>query len=111
MAFKLPRALSVLEETFAMHLMQARLPSLPVREYQFHPERKFRFDFAWPEQKLAVEINGGIYGGRHTRPEGYSRDLEKLNLAILSGWRVLQFTAKQINSLEAIKQTREALNG
>ena len=40
----------------------------PVTELKFHPSRKFRFDYAWPEHRVAVEINGGAWsGGRHTR--------------------------------------------
>mgnify|MGYP006149714629 CR=1 FL=1 len=31
----------------------------PVKEHKFHPKRKWRLDLAWPEEKLAVEIEGG----------------------------------------------------
>lgn len=106
----LPQPLSKLEETFALHLFTANLSELPEREVKFHPDRKWRFDFAWKKQKLAVEIEGGVYsGGRHIRPTGFEADCEKYNAAIALGWRVLRFTAKQVHSLEAIKLTREAL--
>lgn len=36
----------------------------PEREFRFHPERRWRFDFAWPDVKVAVEIDGGGYGFR-----------------------------------------------
>lgn len=61
------------------------------REYRFDPERRFRFDFAWPAQRVAVECDGGIWmrwGGRH----GRDADREKLNLAAANGWRVLRFS-------------------
>ena len=32
----------------------------PVTEYRFHPERRWRADFAWPEKKLLVEVDGGV---------------------------------------------------
>ena len=53
-------------------------------------DRKWRFDLAWPNQKFAIECQGGIWtGGRHTRGKGYAGDCEKLNHAQLTGWQVL----------------------
>jgi very-short-patch-repair endonuclease len=65
------------------------------REYQFDSKRKFRFDFAFPDHKLAVEYEGGVYGGkgRHTRQAGYARDAQKYNLAVKQGWKLLRYTA------------------
>jgi very-short-patch-repair endonuclease len=63
------------------------------REYKFAKKRKFRFDYAFPEHKIAVEYEGGIYSrGRHTRALGYARDAEKYNLALKLGWKVLRYT-------------------
>ena len=46
-----------------------------VAEYRFHPGRDWRFDFAIPSRRVAVEVEGGAFnGGRHIRPEGYLRD-------------------------------------
>lgn len=65
----------------------------PQREWKFLTGRKFAFDFAWPEYKVAVEMEGGIHGrGRHVRPAGYEKDCEKYNLAALFGWCVLRYT-------------------
>lgn len=69
----------------------------PVTEHKFLKDRKFRFDFAWPDEKIAVEIEGGIWtGGRHTRGKGYLKDMEKYNLAVLNSWKVLRFSTDQI---------------
>ena len=65
----------------------------PVREYRFHPMRQWRFDFAWPEHRVAVEIDGGMFvHGRHQRGPQFAKDCEKLNQATLLGWRVLRYT-------------------
>jgi len=73
----------------------------PQQEYKFHDKRKFRFDFAWIDEKLAVEIEGGVWiQGRHTRGSGYVKDMEKYNLAAEAGWRVLRFTPHQIKKEE-----------
>jgi len=72
---------------------------VPTAEFRFHPTRRWRFDFAWPEDMLAVEINGAVYThGRHTRGKGAEGDYEKLNEAILLGWSVLQFSTGQVKS-------------
>lgn len=93
-----------------MHLAYANLDFMPVKEFKFHPDRNWRFDFAWPEKKLAVELEGGIWNkGRHMRPEGFIEDCNKYNAASLLGWKVLRFTERHIKSMQAIKQTREAL--
>ena len=59
---------------------------VPVCELPFHPTRKWRFDVAWPDQRVAIEIEGGAFiGGRHTRGIGYEKDLEKYAAALLLG--------------------------
>jgi very-short-patch-repair endonuclease len=66
-------------------------------ERRFHPVRRWRFDAAFPERKVAVEIDGGAFsGGRHTRGAGFRKDCEKLNTATLMGWRVFRFLPEQI---------------
>jgi len=77
-------------------LQEVGLP-VPTREYRFSA-RRFRFDLAYPEQKIAIEIEGqGPWGlGRHQRPGGFERDLEKYNLATSLGWRVFRFTPRMI---------------
>lgn len=74
----------------------ARIPS-PIRELRFEPDRGWRFDLAWPEPKVAVEVHGGEWsGGRHVRPAGFSADAEKLTAAAVHGWRVLVFTGQDV---------------
>lgn len=69
----------------------------PEREFRFLPDRRFRFDFAFPKQKVAVEVEGGAWvRGRHTRGKGFLSDLEKYNLAQTENWVVLRFVPEQI---------------
>jgi very-short-patch-repair endonuclease len=76
----------------------------PKHEFRFHPERKWRFDFAWPRKRIALEIDGGVWtGGRHTRGLGFSADLEKLNSATELGWRVYRYTPAMISAGQAIQ--------
>lgn len=106
------------------------------REYQFHPTRRWRFDFADPQAKIAVECEGGVYGfkcpkcggtgaggqckscrgtgkafGRHSRATGLENDAEKYNRAAIMGWRVLRFTTRQLKQqpLQCVELIQEAL--
>lgn len=65
-----------------------------VAEYKFDEKRRFRFDIALPELKIAIEYEG-IFAekSRHTSLGGYSTDCEKYNLAAINGWRMLRYTA------------------
>lgn len=72
--------------------------------------RRWRFDFAFPEEKVGLEVEGGVYsGGRHTRGSGFVGDIEKYNRAALAGWLVLRVTPSMVQSLEAVKLVEEAL--
>jgi very-short-patch-repair endonuclease len=82
----------------------------PEREVRFHPTRRWRFDYAWDAAKVAVEVEGGVWGGgRHVRGRGYLDDCQKYNEAQLLGWLVLRFSPEQIQDGSAINFIREAL--
>lgn len=81
-----------------------------VTEFRFS-ERRWRFDFALPQLKLAIEVEGGVYtSGRHTRAIGYINDIEKYNKAIELGWTLLRYTPQQLNKTETIKQISNVVN-
>ena len=104
---------SVLEVILADDIKKAGLPA-PVREHRFAPPRRFRFDFAWPDRMLAVEVEGGEFvpgGGRHQRRSGFTRDAEKYNLAQRLGWTVLRYTGTQVRRRVAIAELREVFAG
>ena len=62
----------------------------PVSEHPFCPGRKWKFDYAWPDLLVAVEVQGGIWTrGRHTRGAALMDEWEKLNMAAVLGWRIL----------------------
>jgi hypothetical protein len=69
----------------------------PDREVRFTTKQAWRFDLAWKPQRVALEIDGGAYsGGRHVRGKGFEQDCEKLNEALLEGWRPFRVTPQQI---------------
>jgi very-short-patch-repair endonuclease len=100
---------TALEDALAFQIKAAKLPE-PVREHVFARPRRWRFDFAWPDRKLAVEVEGGIWAaGRHNRPLGMIADIEKYNAAILLGWRVLRAAGPHVKSGEALEWIEAAL--
>jgi len=99
---------SGLESALAFQIRALQLS--PEIEYSFHPKRKWRFDFAFPEQKVGIEVEGGVWTrGRHTRPVGFIKDCEKYNEAALLGWKVLRFAEPHIVSGEAISTIERAV--
>lgn len=98
---------SELEDILELHLKSYKIPY--EKEVKFHPTRKWRFDFALP-QNLAVEVEGATWsGGRHTRGSGFEKDTEKYANALVLGWRVLRVTGNQVRSGQAIQWVLDAL--
>lgn len=81
-----------------------------VPELQFHPTRKWRFDYAIPSHKIAIEVEGGVWNnGRHTRGKGFLNDMEKYNSATLMGWRLFRVTPKTLISTPTFTLISDAL--
>jgi very-short-patch-repair endonuclease len=101
--------MNALEEMFALQCEQAGFPA-PLREYAAVPGRRFRWDFAWTDARVLVEINGGTYAhmGHSTGP-GIARDYEKSNLAMLAGWRTFVFDRRMVEAGTALDVTAKAL--
>lgn len=95
--------MSALEDTFELQLKALKLLGYE-REYRFHPTRRWRFDFAFPANKIAIELHGAIFTqGRHSRGAGIEGDMEKINEAQILGWDVLAFSAGMVKSGEALE--------
>ena len=84
----------------------------PVSEYKFHRTRKWRIDFAWVEEKLALEIEGGAWiGGRHNRPDGFIKDMEKYNQINIYRFHLLRVLPDQMQNGEAAAIVNEFFSG
>lgn len=80
----------------------------PAPEHAAIPGRNFAFDRAWPELRIAVEIEGGV----HRTKKRFESDAEKYFLAALHGWRVFRVTPGMVKSglaRELLKQLRDAM--
>jgi very-short-patch-repair endonuclease len=114
-------------EVFAQGLIESD-PQLSgfVSEFHFakHLGRKWRLDFAWPELKVGVEIDGGVRMvkwqrnpltgrsqpvavGRHAMAKDYA----KSNMLAELGWRVLRFNPDMMRRpADILSQIRRVLH-
>jgi hypothetical protein len=82
-----------------LDLWQHLHPSIElIPEVKLIPQRRFRFDFVHLNSKTAIELNGGNFiNGRHTRPVALNNEYEKMNLALLNGYRVFILSSQMVN--------------
>ena len=101
---------SELNEKIFYELLKKERLTVPMKEYRFC-ERRWRFDYAFPEYKIALEIEGGVWiNGRHTRGKGYINDCEKYNRATILGWKVLRIVPNMLICYETIQLIKQAIN-
>ena len=64
------------------------------KEYQFYSDRRWRFDYAIIDKKIAIEYDGGTFMRKsgHNTGTGIEKDIIKHNVAHLLGWRVFRVT-------------------
>jgi len=99
---------SHLEETLVIQMKREKVPQA-VRGHRFHKDRRWQFDFCYPDLMLAFEVEGGIWrrgGGAHSSGLAILRDIEKYNEAGLLGWRVFRIHTEMI-----IKDNRQMDEG
>lgn len=83
---------------------------VPVTEYRAFTTRRWRLDYAWPDRKVCLEVDGGLYvRGRHSRGPGAEADMEKQAAHILDGWLYLRASPQQVASGVALTWVERAL--
>ena len=91
-------------QVVAAYYTQQGLPA-PSFEVEHIPGRKYRLDICFPDHKVGVECQGGIYKRMpsHSSASGIVRDMEKNNLGLLHGWRVLKLLPEQVMELDTVR--------
>ena len=101
-------ALSKLNNGVLRHILDAIHPGVQT-EVRFHGERRWRFDYAWPEHKIAFEVEGGAWtNGRHVRGKGYENDCVKYSEAAIHGWTVIRATTGMCSDGRAVELLEKA---
>ena len=95
-------------------LFQIRATDLPepVTQWRFHPTRRWRFDLAYPDKLIAIEVQGGIWRkGAHSSGMGITRDCEKACEATILGWRLMPVTPEMIQDGRALNAIERMMGG
>ena len=82
-------------------------------EFFFSVERNYRFDYAIPEFKIAIEQEGGIWAkgnSGHSSGKGIQRDMDKSNLAQSHGWNVIRRTPDQMKTHQTIELIQKIIS-
>lgn len=78
-------------------------------EFYFCTERQFRIDYAIPGHKIAIEQEGGIFmkgNSGHSSGVGIARDMEKNNLLVSKGWRLIRRQPSEMMTMDTVRMIR-----
>ena len=92
-----PRAESPAESWVRVALVLAGLAPIPQYEVRVDGIVS-RFDFAWPEAKVALEYEGAY----HFEEDQIVRDDERVNRLRAAGWIVIRISAADLRNLDAV---------
>lgn len=95
---------SPLEVRAARLLRRSRLPR-PVQQFEVS---RYRLDFAWPDQLVALECDGRR---RHSEDADFQHDRTRLTDLATDGWRVLVATRSDLNDALIEKLDRALTDG
>lgn len=99
------------EDELAQMILHSRDIPTPERQFLYAEGRKLRADFAWPEHRLLLEAQGGVYTRQaHGSITGILADIDRSNAAVLNGWRMLRVTPEMVRSGQALELIRAAMD-
>ena len=81
-------------------------------EFYFSIDRQFRIDYAIPEFKIAIEQEGGIWmkgNSGHSSGSGIARDMEKNNLLVEKGWRLIRRQPNEMLTLKTVETIKSMM--
>lgn len=82
-------------------------------EFYFCTQRQFRIDYAIPQYKIAIEQEGGIFmkgNSGHSSGIGIARDMEKNNLLVSKGWKLIRRQPNEMLTLKTIELIRPLID-
>ncbi len=101
----------LLEDLFFDQLKSARIKM--DRQFKSNEDRDWRWDFADPNIKLVIDIDGGEwkYPSGHTTGTGINKDRHKDWGAFLNGYKPMRFTGSMVKDKTAIEYVKKLYFG
>jgi hypothetical protein len=87
------------EREFLTHWIELGGPRLEA-QHAFHPTRRWKFDWAHPESRVAIEVHGGtwMHKSRHVTGAGFWGDRIKMNAALRLNWKVFELISDDLTN-------------
>jgi hypothetical protein len=88
----------------------------PLHQWRGHPTRDFIYDFAWPNERVVLEVDGGIYPdrqgrrGAHGSVTGILKGMEKSNLTQLVGLLILRVPYEDYLTMDTVDLCKRAID-
>lgn len=98
------KPVSEIEAIFDLQMRVEKLPKSQMN-FQFDTSRGWMLDRAWPEYKLAVEIDGMV----HRIKDRFERDIEKFAFALIAGWTVLHVSGKNVHNRKGVEWLKQLM--
>ena len=99
-----------IKDQFTMLMYNIGFPCWP--EFLFMKDRKYAMDYAWPEYKLCLEVEGGIFmkgNSGHSSGTGIQRDMDKISQSAALGWRTIRVTPNDLFTEKTIKLIKKCI--
>lgn len=102
---------SKLEADYVAQLERIEVPHFEIN-YRWHSVREWRWDVAFIDEKIAIEIDGVRRDGKgdHQTEKGMTNDYQKVAEGVLWGWTILRFTRTMVASGEAAELTQRVIS-
>jgi len=98
------------KDMFTMLMEKEGLDCWP--EYFFSTERLYRLDYAFPEYKIGLEVDGGTWSKErsgHSSGTGLARDREKSTLLATLGWALIRVTPQELMTAKIIETIKKII--
>lgn len=96
------------EMIFMAALESVGLPR-PIKEVVMIKGRRYRVDYAWPDIRLGVEIQGGVFTrGAHGSVYGILQGYKKANDAAANGWSLMYFLPSEMLKTDTLTSIKKA---
>lgn len=78
----------------------SKWPDRAISNYKVFEDRRYKLDIAFPDTRLAIEVDGWQYHGKYKAD--FQNDRIRQNLLTLADWHILRFFYKEIMNVDSL---------